>query len=177
MRYRLPVDQAFNPLSSLNISRWWAGQERTNRIVYGLLAAILGVALLTAISIVVLPQPADFFTEFYILGKEGRPEDYPRQALPGETLQVTMGINNHERSRRSYYIEIWVQDPLDASRRQQVGLFGTYELDKGESIEAPLTWQMPWAGEDQVVEFLLFSSGEQEAYRELRLWLDVTGEP
>lgn len=173
VRVRLIAGQGYSPLSRLDMRRWWAGQERTNRIVYAILALILTTACLTAISIVALPQPAEFFTEFYVLGQEGRPEDYPRQAVPGESLQVTMGINNHERSGQSYWVEVWVQDPLDATRRQQVGTFGVYELAVGESITAPLAWQMPWAGEDQQVEFLLFASGEEGVYRELRLWVDV----
>ena len=43
----------------------------------------------------------------------------------------------------------------------------------GETVEFPLSWGMPWAGQDQQVEFLLFKVGEEGAYRALRLWLDV----
>jgi uncharacterized membrane protein len=33
---------------------------------------------------------------------------------------------------------------------------------------------MPWAGDDQVVELLLFDGDGAEPYRSLRLWLNVT---
>ncbi len=173
VRRRIPRAERYDPLTGIKIRQWWATQEGTNRKVYIALAAILGVATLTAISIVALPQPADFYTEFYILGEEGRPEDYPRKAVIGEMLTVTAGINNHERQDKSYYVEVWVQDPLEATRRQQVGTFGPFELAVGETVEAPLSWGMPWAGEDQRVEFLLFMMGEEGVYRELRLWINV----
>ncbi len=172
-RGRLPVEARFLPALRVGWRGFWAAQDRTARALYGLLGFAVVLAVFLMISFMVQPSQAEFFTEFYLLGPEGLAEHYPRQANVGEQVGITVGLSNHERLARSYYVEVWVQDPLDAALRQQVGLFGMYELDVGESLTAPLTWQMPWAGDDQQVEFLLFMTGEPEVYRELRLWLDV----
>ena len=52
---------------------------------------------------------------------------------------------------------------------------GPFGLDRGESIEQPIEWEMPWAEDNQQVEFYLFAGGQEteEPYRLLRLWLDV----
>jgi hypothetical protein len=36
---------------------------------------------------------------------------------------------------------------------------------------------MPWPGDDQVVELLLFDGAGTESYRSLRLWLNVKPGP
>ena len=46
-------------------------------------------------------------TEFYILGKAGLAEDYPRQSTVDDELSVMMGIVNREPSERSYRVEVW----------------------------------------------------------------------
>ena len=64
-------------------------------------------------------------------------------------------------------------NPWDEGQRTLVQEDETLSLDVEESKEWPMTWQMPWAGDDQVVEFLLFIDGQRDPYRSLRLWLDV----
>jgi uncharacterized membrane protein len=129
---------------------------------------------LAAAWIYFVPSPDEFMTEFYVLGREGLASDYPRQATAGETLAVTLGVANRERGTLTYRVEVWAVDPW-SGRRELVSAAGPFALSPGETLEQPITWQMPWAGSDLVTEFYLFD-GEQagaEAYRSLRLWLDV----
>jgi uncharacterized membrane protein len=151
---------------------WWASLPAFERRIYRLCAAALLLAGLAAAWVFLVPSPAEFMTEFYILGQEGLAEDYPRQAAPGESLTVTMGIHNLERGEAGYRVEVWAVDPW-TEQRQQVGAAGPLTLNREAGVEQSLTWQMPWAGQDQQVFFWLFINDEPEPYRQLRLWLNV----
>jgi uncharacterized membrane protein len=113
-------------------------------------------------------------TEFYILGKEGLAEDYPREATVGEELSVTMGVSNLERQSKTYNVEVWAVDPWE-DRRELVATAGPFTLDREASVEQAVTWAMPWEGDDQIVEFYLYTTDQEERdpYRALRLWLNV----
>jgi len=64
------------------------------------LTIILGVLLLCAIGgviyISVSPGAGERFTEFYILGPEGKAVDYPEKVALGEEAMVIVGIVNRE---------------------------------------------------------------------------------
>ena len=173
-RAMLPADLAYAPDVRPHPRRWWAGLEKNERRLYGLALGSLLLAGLLAAWVFLVPSPDEFMTEFYLLGKGGLAEDFPRQAAVGEPLAVTLGLANRERQAETYRVEVWAQDSWDETRRQQVAAAGPFGLDKGESLEQPLEWQMPWAGEDQQVEFLLYAGDQPEPYRHLRLWLNVS---
>jgi uncharacterized membrane protein len=112
-------------------------------------------------------------TEFYILGPDGLAENYPREAAVGQPLSLTFGIANQERGRQSYWLEVWAVDPW-SDRQELVNRAGPFQLDAGDTLEQPIGWAMPWAGDDQQVIFYLMNYDEPEApYRQLHLWLDV----
>ena len=87
-RRRLAEDE--RPVLVLHVDArgWWAGQDRTGRVLYGVLAGALLLASVSAAAIILSPRPGELFTEFYVLGPEGLAEAYPRQARPGEPLAV-----------------------------------------------------------------------------------------
>lgn len=152
---------------------WWRGLHAAERRIYALAGGALAIAGLVTAWVLLVPAPDSYMTEFYALGREGRAEDFPRQAGVGETLEVTVGIANHERAAYSYRVELWVQDTWQLERRQQVAELEPFTLAPGEAGRWPVAWSMPWAGQDQQVELLLFRDVETQPYRRLLLWLDV----
>jgi uncharacterized membrane protein len=83
-RRRLPGDERSLLVVELDVKGWWAAQERTNRVLYTILAGALLVAVASAIALVLLPKPGERFTEFYILGPEGLAADrHRRHRQPG----------------------------------------------------------------------------------------------
>ncbi len=146
----------------------------SDRLVLIVSATVLLLLGLATASVFLQPSTDEFVTEFYILGKEGMAEAYPREAAPSEELWVTVGIHNLEREAQTYRVEVWAVDPWQ-ERREQVQTAGPFTLARDETVEQRLAWTMPWHGDDQMVEFYLVTA-EQEAdepYRQLRLWLDV----
>jgi uncharacterized membrane protein len=171
-RKQLPLSEAYAPELRPQPKRWWAGLSPLERRLYRISAGALLLAALAAAWVFLVPSPADFMTEFYMLGQGGLAEDFPRQAQVGQPLQVTLGLRNLERSEQTYRVQAYAVDPWE-SQRQLVAEQGPVQLAVGAAYEQPITWQMPKAGQDQQVEFLLFIEGQAEPYRRLVLWLDV----
>lgn len=173
-REQLPPGESFAPaLVWRPGSRWRGLPPLDRRVLLGAAGALL-VGGPAAAWVFAIPSPAEFMTEFYVLGRGELAEDYPREAAVGETLSVTLGIANRERETLTYRVQVWAVDP-HGGRREPVGAAGPFVLSPGQAIEQPIAWQIPWPGDDLAVEFYLFT-GEASAtpYRSLRLWLDVT---
>lgn len=155
------------------VGGWRAEPARpiTRLVVVALVALLIGAATL------LLPGPNAPPTEFYLLGRAGLVEDYPREAAPDEELTVQMGIVNSERVARSYRVEVWAARPWAPDQRTLVGQAGPIDIAQGQRDERMISWRMPTAGDDQQVEFLLFIGDDPAPYRQLRLWLDVVERP
>lgn len=61
--------------------------------------------------IIATPQAGERFTEFYILGLEGRAERYPTQLMVGEEGKVRVGIIDREHETASYWVEVRAKSP------------------------------------------------------------------
>lgn len=134
------------------------------------------VALALVLALAALPTAAYFlaassgsperFTEFYVLGPEGRADAYPGPLPPGERAQVTLGVVNREGEDAAYRIVI----RLDGRKQSEIdGL----RLADGQGWEANV-FLVPAQEEGlQRAEFLLYREGDGFPYRRLRLWLEV----
>jgi uncharacterized membrane protein len=165
-RSRMPAWERLEPNMRFSLRKWWAKQERTNRVVFIILAITMTTAFLTAFSILVMPKPAERFTEFYILSSEGLAESYPREITAGETVTVTTGIINREGVLSTYNIQIVYDD-------QVIGQIGPIPLEDEATWEQPLGFSVPNAGDDQQIAFILERESQASPYRSLRLWLNV----
>jgi uncharacterized membrane protein len=168
-RRRLPEDTRFTPALAFDARAWWAEQDRTTRRLFGLLGVALLLFAVGAVAIILSPKPGERLTEFYILGPEGLAENYPRQAVAGQALTVTMGIANHEGVGAEYSVEV-------SNGGQRIGQAGPVRLEPDESDERPIAFEPVEVGEDVKIEFFLYRDGGAEPYRSLWLWLEVMEE-
>ena len=144
----------------------WRGQSSVDKILsIILIAAILGVVGTLGYAIAI-PKVGERFTEFYVLGLEGKAIDYPRELRVGEEGRVIVGIINREHETVNY----WVAVKIDGIRNNQVG---PLELEHGEKWEGIVSFTPDRAGDNQKVEFLLYKHGESEPYLKLHLWVNV----
>ena len=169
-RRRLPPVERFVLEIDVDARGWWAAQDRTTRVLYGILAAALLVGLFSAAAIILLPKPGEQFTEFYVLGPAGLAESYPFEAAPGEPLAVTAGIANREGVAAEYRIEV-------RAGKEAIDGAGPLRLEDDEVWEGPIHYALAEPGDDQEVYFLLFRDGGGEPYRSLRLWINIKGLP
>jgi len=168
-RRRLPEEERFAPALEFDAGDWWAERDRAQRRLFALLGAALLLVGVGAAAIILSPKPGEKLTEFYILGPEGVAENYPRQALAGQPVTVTMGISNHEGVAAEYAVEVF-------NAGQRIGQAGPFVLQPEETEERPIAFAPLELGQDVKVEFFLYRDGGAEPYRSLWLWLEVTAE-
>lgn len=101
-------------------------------------------------------------------------ESHPRDVVVDEFVSAGLSIGNRERTGHSYRLEVWARDDTE-DREELATMVWPLYVEPGGSVEHQVTWWMPWAGEDQQVEFRLFTEGQDaaEPCGLLRLRLDV----
>lgn len=115
---------------------------------------------------IVKPGVTEEFTEFYILGPEAKAADYPRQLVVGQEGKVIAGIVNREQETASYGLEVIIDGVTNNEA-------GPVTLEYGEKWEGIVSFTPNRVGNNQKVEFLLYRQGQNEAYQELHLWVNV----
>ncbi len=171
-RWRLPSHERYEVKFKVNFSRLLlneSGWGHWDKLLTALLAIAVAGTLGTLIYISQTPRVGRGFTEFYILGPEGKAENYPREVILGENGRVLLGIVNQEHETVGYWVEICI----DGEKVEELGPMTLNHEDRWE-------WEVAFiparAGPNQRVEFLLYKGVESELYRTLRLWIDVKEE-
>jgi uncharacterized membrane protein len=136
------------------------------------LSIALVVAILAALGSIVYfvttPQQNEKFTEFYILGSQGKAENYPQQVIVGDNVDVIIGVVNHEYQPTTYCVEI----TINGVKSKEIDISTLAHQQKWEK-EISFVAQTP--GDKQKVEFWLYRDNEAEPYLQdpLRLYIDV----
>lgn len=165
-RLMLPVGQAYAPRLGLGIAYQWHGMDTGGRwtVVVALVFVVL-VGLATAWVVNTSPTNRTT-TEFYVLGPGGLAQDYPRQVIAGQQIELTGGITNLEPETKSFRVEI-------SSQGSSLSSAGPFELEPGENRQFPLRVSLFEPGQDVQVVFSLFIDDQTQPYRRLELWLSV----
>jgi len=167
-RWLLSVEVVYVP--RIEWQPWWNSQSTSRRRLY---KALMVGLLLVAAWILLTPAHNQTATEFYILGSEGSVGYYPYQVGRNDEVRVNIGVINRETRELNFHFEIWVTDSLNPNRRERVVKSDSFSLKRGEKYEDSIYWYMPWVGEDQIVELLLFYNDDSVPSRQLRMWINV----
>lgn len=169
-RQALPPEEAF--AINVPLPRW--SQVSLARVASALIVVLCLVGFGAAVAFLATSRgSSESFTEFYILGPDGRAEGYPQTLELGDSLTVILGVVNHEGDDAAYEVEAAVDGQVG-------GLIDSLRLEDGERWERPITLVPNQAGNSQKVEFLLYKEevdGVDGAYRAVHLWVDVEGPP
>lgn len=158
----------FNEFGNVKMLQWKLGEVKIDLI------GSLGKAEMLKIA-ESIQEP---FTEFYILGQEGRAENYPTDYVLGENGTVIVGIINREQKPVNYTMEVRLEDtplPLPADWKNIC-------LENNDTLEKAVTVTPPFEGTGMSLQFLLYNedkndTSERDAtvpYRNLHLWIDVS---
>ena len=164
-RRRLTEHERFAIQFQVTMPGWSEG-------VWGkVLAITVVVAILATLGtlgyVIATPKVGETFTEFYILGQDGKAANYPKELKVGEKGEVIVGVVNHEGKEVSYRVEVVVGS-------QESTEVGPVVLVNEQKWEGEVGFVPEVAGENQKVEFLLYKDGEVEPCLEpLHLWVDV----
>lgn len=161
---RLTKEARFSIEFQLTVPGWGGGiWDKT-------LSVILVVSILGALGmlgyVIAKPKVGERFTEFYILGREGKAIDYPKELLVGEEGKVIVGIINQEHETVSYRLEV----RINGMKSNEVG---PIVLEHEEERELEVSFVPLVSGNNQKVEFLLYKQGQTEACQSLHLWVEV----
>jgi uncharacterized membrane protein len=144
----------------------WSGSSTFNKA----LSIILVLAILAVISVivylVVTPYTGEKFTEFYILGPEGKAENYPKTLNSGEEASIILGIVNHEYEEVTYQVKIFISG-------NKIKEVGPIALANQAKWEEKISFIPIVIGKNQKVECILYKTGQDDAYLTLNLWIDV----
>ena len=142
---------------------------------------------------IAVPRIGERFTEFYILGADGKAQDYPTQYTlkDGQIIQVvygdgtvdaisglgkvTMGIVNHEHKTEVYYVKMTIDgEPVRISiGGTPMDTLDIVKLQPGEKWEKEIGIIPQHTGDAQKVELLLYKDGETTSTNSLQLSVNV----
>jgi uncharacterized membrane protein len=163
--YRLTSDERLHFTLKTNFSAW-----STMTALNKGLSIILIIAIIVAIGAltysIISPRKGEKYTEFYILGPEGKAENYPRQLRFNEPAQVVIGLINHEQQPASYQVKVKIRDII-----YETIDVGT--LSDGQKYEKGIIITPKEIGKNQKIEFWLYMNENDVAYFEEPLYLYV----
>ena len=168
-RRRLPPEDRFGinlRFSLASLSHYWISQRPLDKVLGVILVVAIAAALGTLGYVVATPKVGEKYTEFYILGANGKAGDYPTQVTLGQEWRVTLGIVNHEQGSTTYRAEIDVGG-------KKVQDISSFSLNDGEKWEQAVTFKPGSAGPSQEVEFLLYKGADNTPADSLHIWIDV----
>lgn len=139
------------------------------------LTVVLIVSILLSVCtlayVIVVPKHGEMFTEFYILGPNGKADDYPAKFYLGDQKPVIVGVVNHEYRNVTYDLVVSLNDNVTVTRLYEEQL----TLANNQTWEKSISLQPDRVGTNMKMEFLLYADGNMTApYRECHLWATVT---
>lgn len=144
-----------------------APRRKTDRILTGVLLFSIALAIGMIFFVITTPKIGERFTEFYILGSEGKAQDYPMVLKYNSPAAVLIGVVNHEYVPVNYSVRIALDKELLTDTR--------FSLDHNTTWEKNMTFIPDKNGTDMKLEFCLFKEDNFTVpYRELHLWVNVT---
>ncbi|WP_416111534.1 DUF1616 domain-containing protein [Methanobacterium sp. MZD130B] len=168
-RRMLPdAEKYFVPLGELKrqIKGSFKSESKTEKILSIILIISIILAISTTLYIIVKPKQGEKFTEFYILGPDGKASNYPTNLTHGQKGEVIIGVVNHEYATTDYKILVKVKNHTLHNQ--------TLTLKNGEKREIPFNFTAGNSG-NKKMQFLLYKLPDQKtAYRSLHLWLNIT---
>lgn len=118
------------------------------------------------IYVIITPKEGEKFTEFYILGDNGKAEGYPGNLEAGKNASVIVGIVNHEYVALNYSLQISLDN--DSLSTMNIPLMHNTTWEKRVFFTPGKT------GKDLKLNFFLFKEDNFTVpYRDLHLWVNV----
>lgn len=163
---RVSLEERFSISFHIAPGAVWSGRPLDKALSIILVLAIVA-SLGAVVYTIAKPKPGEAFTEFYILGPEGKAADYPSEVKAGEKATVTGCIVSHLREPVSYTIEV----SITGTEKTEIGPF---TLQPGEKWEGEVGFTLPTVGPNQKVEFILHESPQIDSDpKSLHIWVDV----
>jgi uncharacterized membrane protein len=141
-------------------------KSQRDKIVSIVLVVFVFVAVFTTVYIVLSPKEGEKFTEFYLLGPDGKAFNYPTNLTVDQIGTVYQGIVNHEANDTNYEVIVRFNGVVLENYN--------ISLKNDERKEVPLKFRASSRGQNQKLEFFLYKlPDDKNVYRYLFLQIDV----
>jgi uncharacterized membrane protein len=162
-RFRVP----FSYLNSSLKSEIFSSKKGVDRILTIILILSIAASIIMLIYVIATPKQGEKFTEFYILGDNGKAQGYPTELEAGKTSSVIVGITNQEYVLTNYTLNISLEN--ETLNTMQV------QLMHNSTWEEKVLFTPEKTGDNLKLEFLLYKEDNITApYRDLHLWVNVS---
>lgn len=181
-RGSIPVEERFQIYIKVERPDW----ENYDLIDKALVIATVGLLIASgalATHIITTPRTGERFTEFYVLGPEGKADDYQTDLAVNESGHVIVGAVNREHETINYTLGIgigysyenmsYAGDSTDENftlEENNTYLSRNIELSHGQKWEEHFNYSVSTDGDYKLMFFLL---RDDELYREVHLWITV----
>ncbi|HTY90208.1 MAG TPA: DUF1616 domain-containing protein [Methanocella sp.] len=146
-------------------------KTRLDRALTVVLILSILLSIATLAYVVAVPKQGEKFTEFYILGPDGKADNYPTRYVLGDQKPVIVGIANHEYRNVTYDMVVTLNNSLAVTSLYSEKL----TLADNQTWEKTVNLTPDRAGNNMEMQFLLYADGNMSApYRECHLWVNVT---
>lgn len=142
-----------------------------NTALSAALIIILLVSLCATIYMISVASHSDPFTEFYLLGPNGKADNYPRDFNISEPEPVIVGVVNHEYKDMDYDLVVMLENDTQKHKlyEERILLADNAAWLKQISIDPPVN------GSKMKLDFQLFANGNMTVpYRDCYLYINVT---
>lgn len=158
--FSLNINESFKSFKSS-----FKTKSRRNKIISISLLVFFFIAASMTIFIILSTKENEKFTEFYILGPDGKANNYPTNLTFGQTGTVNIGIVNHEQSEVTYKLIIKLNNQILSDQ--------DLNLQNNEKKETTFSFT-PSQGNNQKIEFFLYKLPDNKnIYRYLFLQFNV----
>ena len=168
-RSKLSKDERFSlPFSGIDslAKGIFGSKSRLDKALTIILIFSILISLVSLIYVIVTPRQGEKFTEFYILGDNGKAQEYPTILEEGKNTTVIVGIVNHEYDLTNYTLNIMLGN-VTLNTKQ-------ISLKHNSTWEEKVYFTPEVKGKSLKLEFLLYKEENFSApYRDLHLWIDV----
>jgi uncharacterized membrane protein len=159
--------------SVLDARRALSLQEVTGTLDKTLVIAlilIVSTSLIATIYLLAMPYSGQRYTELYVLGPNGKTQDYPNQLRLGENKSVIVGVTNREQRAVEYTLVTTLNGTTASSTisTEKFSLTNNQNWEKTELIQPDQT------GTNLKLSFLLYANDDTSPLQQTHLWLNVT---
>jgi uncharacterized membrane protein len=135
------------------------------------LVIILLASVCATLYVISAASNSDPFTEFYLLGPNGKADNYPREFNISEPQPVIVGVVNHEYRDMDYDLVVLLENGTQKHKlyEDRISLADNASWLKQVSIDPPVN------GTKMKLDFQLFANGDMTVpYRDCFLYVNVT---
>ncbi len=134
------------------------------------LMLIVVTSLVATVYLVATPFSSQPYTELYILGKDGKAQDYPSQFRLGEGQSMIVGITNHEQR----IVEYRLVTTLNGTTGSSTLSTEKFSLENNQNWEQTVAISPDQTGTNLKLSFLLYANNDTSPLQTTHLWMNVT---